>query len=92
MMLYLAPQGLSGRQFVATAFLIGVILNFLKIGPYLDLELMTGQTLRTGLWMLPAVAAGSLTGILLNHTLPEIWFHRAVLAVVVAVSVKLLTS
>ncbi len=92
MMLYLAPLGLAGRTFVATAFLIGVVLNLVKIGPYVALGLIDTDSLLVTLKMLPALAVGALLGILLNHKLPRIWFHRAVLLIVVIVGIKLLLS
>ena len=45
LMLYLLPQGLAGRTFVATAWVFGVILNLLKLIPYLSLGLINAQSL-----------------------------------------------
>ena len=92
MMLYLAPLRLAGRVFVATAFLIGVILNIFKSVPYVGLGLINGNSLLISLKMLPALAVGAVVGIILNHKLPRIWFHRLILLIVVGVGIRLLLS
>jgi len=92
MMLYLAPLGLAGRRFVATAFLIGVALNLVKIGPYLGLGLIDHASLAISIRMLPALAVGAVLGILLNHRLPKVWFNRLILSIVIVVGAKLLFS
>jgi uncharacterized membrane protein YfcA len=92
MMLYLAPLGLAGRRFVATAFLVGVALNLVKIGPYIVLGVIDQDSLAISVRMLPALAVGALLGILLNHKLPKVWFNRMILAIVLTVGVKLLMS
>lgn len=90
MMLFLAPLALKGRTFVATAFLIGVVLNLVKIGPYVGLGLIDSDSLMLSLKMLPALAAGAILGLFLNHKLPKVWFNRSILVVVVTVGVQLL--
>ena len=90
MMLFLAPLALNGRTFVATAFLIGVVLNLVKIGPYIGLGLINSDSLFLSLKMLPALAVGAILGLFLNHKLPKIWFNRSILVIVVTVGVKLL--
>jgi len=92
MMLYLGPLALAGRTFVATAFLIGVVLNLVKIGPYIGLGLIDTASLTISLWMLPSLAIGTLLGLLLNHKLPKVWFNRLILVIVLVVGVKLLLS
>jgi uncharacterized membrane protein YfcA len=92
MMLYLAPLALAGRKFVATAFLIGVALNLVKIGPYVGLGLIGPGSLSISLRMLPALVVGSLLGMLLNQKLPKVWFNRLILVIVLIVGIKLLLS
>ena len=90
MMLYLIPQGLSGRTFVATAWILGVILNIIKLAAYLDLGLIGCESLLLDLWLLPALAAGALLGIFLNRRLSSTWFNRAVLVIVLILGIKLI--
>ena len=92
MMLYLAPLGLAGRTFVATAFLVGVALNLVKIWPYFGLGVIDGASIAISFRMLPALAIGAGLGLLLNHKLPKIWFNRLILLIVLVVGVKLLLS
>jgi uncharacterized protein len=92
MMLFLAPLGLAGRTFVATAFLVGVALNLVKVWPYLGLGLIDGASLTISLQMIPALAVGAVLGLLLNHKLPKVWFNRMILTIVIVVGVKLLLS
>jgi uncharacterized membrane protein YfcA len=90
LMLYLVPQNLPGRRFVATAFLVGVILNVFKLVPYLDLGLINRETLALDLRMLPALGLGALSGILLNQRLSVVWFNRVVLGIVLVVGGRLM--
>ena len=92
LMLYLVPQNLPGRRFVATAFLVGVILNVFKLFPYIHLELINSTTLVADLKMLPALGLGALSGILLNQRLSVDWFNRVVLVIVLVVGVRLMLA
>lgn len=92
LMLYLLPQGLSGRTFVATAWIFGVILNLLKLIPYVSFGLVNVQSLSMTLWLLPAMAVGAVFGILLNRTLSPVWFNRVVLVLVLVIGVKLMVT
>jgi len=92
LMLYLLPQGLSGRTFVATAWLFGVILNVMKFALYTYLGLINTQSLIMDAWLMPALALGAFTGILLNKRLSPVWFNRIVLVLVLAIGMKLMVS
>lgn len=89
LMLFLIPQGLTGRRFVGTAFLVGVIINIFKLIPYLNLGILSGTTLRTAYEMLPFLIIGALLGILLNHRLSVVWFNWVVLVLVLVVGLRL---
>ena len=92
LMLYLLPQGLSGRTFVATAWLFGVILNVMKLVVYLSLDIITPQTLMMDVWLLPALVLGALVGIVMNKRLSPMWFNRIVLVLVLGIGLKLMIS
>jgi uncharacterized membrane protein YfcA len=92
LMLYLMPQRLSGRAYVSTAILVGIVLNVLKIVPYRAMGLLGGDVLQMDLWMLPAVAVGTGVGILVNKRLSPVWFNRAILVLVVAIGINLMIS
>lgn len=92
LMLYLLPQGLSGRTFVATAWLFGVILNAMKLVLYLSLNIINAQSLMMDVWLLPALALGAFTGIVMNKHLSPLWFNRIVLVLVLGIGLKLMVS
>ena len=58
----------------------------------MGLGLINGNSLLISLKMLPALAVGAVVGIILNHKLPRIWFHRLILLIVVGVGIRLLLS
>ncbi len=92
LMLYLLPQGLSGRTFVATAWLFGVILNLMKLVLYVSLDIINAQTLMMDLWLLPTLAIGAGVGIVMNKRLSPLWFNRIVLVLVLGIGIKLMIS
>ena len=92
LMLYLMPQGLSGRVFVSTAVLVGLALNTMKSVAYAKLGLLGPEVWLMDLWMLPTLAAGVAIGILMNRRLPVVWFNRAILTLVLAIGVRLIIS
>ena len=92
LMMYLLPRGLSGQAFVATAVTVGAILNAIKAGPYVSLGLVNVDTLSMGLWMIPSAAVGMVLGVLLNRRLPRVWFHRAILTLVLIVGLRLVLT
>jgi len=92
LMLYLLPQGLSGRTFVATAWLFGVLLNVMKFFLYWSLDIITPQTLLMNVGLLPALALGALAGIVMNKRLSAVWFNRIVLVLVLGIGLKLMIS
>ncbi len=92
LMVYLIPQNLPGRRFVATAFLVGVAINLFKLVPYLDLELINRSTLMLDVKMLPALGLGALAGILLNQRMSHDWFNRVVLVIVLIVGLRLVLA
>ena len=92
LMLYLLPQGLSGRTFVATAWLFGVILNAMKLVLYLSLGIINSQSLMMDVWLLPVLALGALVGIVMNKHLSPLWFNRIVLVLVLGIGFKLMVS
>jgi uncharacterized protein len=92
LMLYLLPQGLSGRTFVATAWLFGVILNIMKLFLYLSLKIINPESLAMDLGLLPFLVLGALSGIVLNKRLSPNWFNRLVLILVLGIGLKLMVS
>lgn len=92
LMLYLIPQGLNGRSFVATAWLFGVILNAMKLVLYLTLDLINAQSVMIDLSILPALILGALAGIVMNQRLSVLWFNRLIFIFVLIIGIKLMVS
>lgn len=92
LMLYLLPQGLTGRTFVGTAWIFGIALNMMKMIPYVFLGLINPQSLMMDVWMLPALCLGAAAGLFLNHRLSPLWFNRSVLVLALCIGLKLMLS
>ncbi len=92
LMLYLLPQGLSGRTFVGTAWVFGIALNVLKLIPYVFLGLINPQSLMMDVWMLPVLCLGAAAGLFLNHRLSPLWFNRSVMVLALCIGLKLMLS
>ena len=88
--MYLLPLNLGNRQFVATATVMFLVINILKLPPYLWLDLIQADSLRLSALLLPAVAVGSVIGFWLNRTTPPVWFQRMILFSVAVTAVNLL--
>ena len=92
LMLYLLPQGLTGRTFVGTAWVFGIVLNVLKMIPYVFLGMINPQSLMMDVWMLPVLCLGAAAGLFLNHRLSPLWFNRSVLVLALCIGLKLMLS
>lgn len=88
--MYLLPQKLENRTFVGTTTAIYFLINAAKIGPYYHLGLLNGPVLVRDLWLLPAIAVGTVIGILLNRRVPSTAFSRVVMVFVLLTGMKLL--
>ena len=88
--MYLLPQGLSNRAFVGTATAVFFLINLIKLGPYIQLGLLTGSNLQQDLYLLPAVVIGALVGIWANQRISRALFSKVVLVLVLATGVRLL--
>lgn len=87
--LYLLPQHLGNRIFVATSTVIFFLINITKVPPYLYGGLITTETIMRDLWLVPGVLLGALVGVYLNRRIPQRLFAWIVLFFVLATGVKL---
>lgn len=90
--MYLLPQRLSNTAFVATTTATYFSLNFIKIPFYYQLNLFSFEILIEAIALLPFIGLGVLTGIALNHRVPERLFSRIVLFFLFATGLHLLFS
>jgi uncharacterized protein len=87
--LYLLPQQMTNRAFVATSTVIFFLINMTKVGPYISNDLITMASLERDLTFIPAVIVGALVGVVVNKRIPQKQFAWVVLFFVVATGVKL---
>ena len=69
--MYLLPQGMPKERYVPTTVLFYFIANQIKLVPYFALNLVTKESLMTGLVLLPAVPVGVILGKLLAKRISQ---------------------
>jgi uncharacterized protein len=87
--LYLLPQNLGNRVFVATSTVIFFLINITKLPPYFYQDLITGDSLIVDLTLLPGLVAGAVVGVMVNSRIPKRAFSWIVLTFVLLTGVKL---
>ena len=90
MALYLLAIGLPKMELVGTSAWIFLILNLCKVPFNYHFGLITGETLRLNLLLLPGVAAGVLAGRWLLRVVPPAGFQQMLLAFALIASLRLL--
>jgi uncharacterized membrane protein YfcA len=75
MTIYLLAMGFSKEDFIGTQAWFFLIVNLVKWPFSLKLGLITAESLRVDLWLLPAVAVGEATGYFLLKKLPQNAFN-----------------
>ncbi len=90
MTVYLLAMRLPKFQFVGTAAWFFFVVNWLKVPFSASLELMTIESLKLDLLMLPFIAAGAMAGILALKRIPQKAFNIVVQILAAAAAVKLL--
>jgi uncharacterized membrane protein YfcA len=77
-------------EFVGTAAWFFFVVNWLKVPFSATLDLMTTETVKLNLIMLPFIAAGAITGILILKRMPQKAFTVVVQVLAAAAAMKLL--
>jgi len=90
MIVYLLAMKLPKVQFVGTAAWFFFVVNWLKVPFSASLKLMTAESLKLDLLMLPFIAAGAITGILVLKRIPQKAFNIIVRVLAAAAAIKLL--
>lgn len=90
MIIYLLAMRLPKFHFVGTSAWFFFIVNWLKVPFQARLELMTWDTARLDLMMLPAIAVGAAIGIFVLKRIPQKAFNIVVQVLSAAAAVKLL--
>ena len=88
--MYLLPQRLGNRIFVATTTILYFFINLTKIPVYIQLGLFTTEIIIETLALLPFIGLGVQVGVYLNSKFSERNFSRIVLFVLFATGIHLL--
>jgi len=90
MLIYLLAMRLPKIEFVGTGAWFFFIVNWIKVPFSAKLGLMTIETIKLNVMMVPLIAAGAALGIFLLHRVPQKAFTAIVQVLAVAAAVKLL--
>lgn len=90
MIIYLLAMRLPKTQFVGTAAWFFFVINWLKVPFSANLDLMTVESVKLDLMMLPFIAAGAIAGIFFLKRIPQKDFTTVVQILAVAAAIKLL--
>jgi hypothetical protein len=90
MIIYLLAMQLPKVRFVGTSAWFFFIVNWIKVPFSASLNMMTLETLKLNLVLLPAIMFGAVLGILLLHRIPQKRFAVIVQVLAAAAAIKLL--
>lgn len=90
MIIYLLAMRLPKIEFVGTSAWFFFVVNWLKVPFSASLELMTAESLKLDLMMLPFIAMGAITGILVLKRIPQKAFNTIVQILAACAAIKLL--
>jgi uncharacterized membrane protein YfcA len=90
MVIYLLAMRLGKVEFVGTGAWFFFIINWAKVPFSANLQMMTAESVKLNLIMLPAIALGAVVGILLLKRIPQKLFTTVVQLLAVAAALKLL--
>lgn len=86
---YMMPQRLAPAVFAGTLGWLFLVINVVKLWPYLQLGLITRDTLVGSVALLPAALAGNLLGIWLVRRITVARFYPLIYAMLLLVGLKL---
>ncbi len=90
--IFLLAQRMSKEAFIASNAVFFTVINLLKLPPYAASGLITADTLRLDLRLLPAIPAGVAAGWALARLLPQRHFDVVVQALLLVTSLHLIVS
>ena len=88
--MFLLPQQLPKRTYVATMALFFALVNLLKVPPYVMLGLINFSTLKAGLLFILFIPIGVKLGVWLNQKVSQQTFMRVVYVLVFLIAMQLL--
>ncbi len=90
MIIYLLAMRLPKIEFIGTSAWFFFAVNWLKVPFSANLDLITGESLKLDLLMLPLIALGAVAGIVFLRRIPQKVFNSLVQILAAAAAVKLL--
>jgi uncharacterized membrane protein YfcA len=90
MIIYLLAMRLPKIEFVGTGAWFFFVVNWLKVPFSANLELMTAESVKLDLMMLPFIAAGAVVGVFFLKRIPQKAFTTIVQLLAAAAAIKLL--
>ena len=90
MSLYLLAMQLPKLEFMGTAAVFFLLLNWFKVPFMFNLGMINSASLHLNLWLAPAVVLGALTGRWLARKISQRWFEYSTLALTALAAGKLL--
>ena len=90
--MYLLPQKLPRDLYVGTAVIFFSVVNLLKLIPYHALGLLRVGNLSTIIILGPLTYVGVRLGIYLNRRFNDLWFNRAIYAILVFTGLQLVSG
>jgi uncharacterized membrane protein YfcA len=90
MIIYLLAMRLPKVEFVGTGAWFFFVVNWLKVPFSANLNLMTAESVKLNLMMLPFIAVGAFAGIFLLKRIPQKAFNAIVQILAAAAAIKLL--
>lgn len=92
MIIYLLAMRLPKLEFLGTGAVFFMAINLFKVPLMVNLDMITIDSLLAGLWVTPAVVAGSLIGRAVAGRIPQKLFERAALVLTFFAAMKLIIS
>lgn len=89
MALFLIAQKLDKKVFVASSAIFFLIMNLLKVPPYVATGLVDAEILKTAAKLAPMVPLGIAVGWLLNRAIPQKYFVYIVYALLIVAGLDL---
>jgi len=90
MIIYLLAMRLPKVEFVGTGAWFFFVVNWLKVPFSANLDLITAESVKLNLMMLPFIAIGAIVGIFLLKYIPQKAFNATVQILAAAAAIKLL--
>lgn len=90
MSIYLLSKRLNKTEFIGTGAWFFLFVNVVKIPFYLQLGLITSETIIFNSWMVPAIITGAIVGVYVLKRIPQTWFQRIIIGLTAIGAIRLI--